>query len=550
MLIISFVVALGVILHARLGGSGYVSERDGEVLEVSDGWYVLSEDGSMTEFTDFGRITGLKEIVLSRIFIFPQDRSMDTLRFLVNYCAVEVWQDDVLKFSLWSDDDVESGRFLGIKEVCVGLDDVPGEASEIVVRLHTSSSVTVSSFYLGSAHAVTEDSFTGAMPTIGFVVAAFVLAASSLIIVFFGRKRYRIPRSYKYFTLFVISCAFWMLSFVKTLSVFNSDPVASTIAMYEWVMFLPVPFCLFLYHSFRRLRNVDIVVAAFDVLLNLVLNILHVTGIADFSKTGSVPLIMVGVCLVLALVQAVADFIRNKSMNSVAMLAGLFFLTAGSFVQLSEYYEIRSNSYSVYFITGLLVFIFLQIFSIIRDMFKLMDEGMKAGVYLSMAKTDPLTGLGNRRALDLYISDIAGSRQSPFRLGCMVCDLNDLKTTNDIYGHAVGDKLIKDFAHCLEGCFENRGIPFRTGGDEFYILFGDVEVDMAAMMQRLGTALEESNSYSDSRISCSSGCHAASVPAHDENAIWDVIKRADAEMYKQKRKDRELRARKKEGPQE
>ena len=105
----------------------------------------------------------------------------------------------------------------------------------------------------------------------------------------------------------------------------------------------------------------------------------------------------------------------------------------------------------------------------------------------------------------------------------------------------VGDQLIKDFAHCLEVCFEDRGIPFRTGGDEFYILFSDVEVDMAAMMRRLVIGIEGSNTNANYRLSCSSGCYADYVPSHNEQAIWDIIKFADAEMYKQKRKDRESR---------
>ena len=170
-----------------------------------------------------------------------------------------------------------------------------------------------------------------------------------------------------------------------------------------------------------------------------------------------------------------------------------------------------------------------------------MAEGRKAGDYLTMAKTDPLTGLGNRRALDQYIAKISNTTAPFFRIGCIVCDLNDLKLTNDLHGHLVGDQLIKDFAKCLEICFENRGVPFRTGGDEFYVLFSDVEVDMSAMMHRLMIGIEGLNTSTDYKLSCSSGCYADYVPSHNEAAVWDIIKFADAEMYKQKKKDREAR---------
>ena len=176
------------------------------------------------------------------------------------------------------------------------------------------------------------------------------------------------------------------------------------------------------------------------------------------------------------------------------------------------------------------------------ELFKLVDEGKKAGDDLSMARTDPLTGLGNRRALEFYISEISKSTSQFLRIGCIVCDLNGLKKTNDAYGHTVGDQMIKDFANCLSVCFENRGVPFRSGGDEFYILFSDVEVDMSAMMRRLMIGIEGSNTASEYKLSCSSGCYADYVAANNEAAIWDVIKLADAEMYKQKKKDREAAA--------
>ena len=64
---------------------------------------------------------------------------------------------------------------------------------------------------------------------------------------------------------------------------------------------------------------------------------------------------------------------------------------------------------------------------------------------------------------------------------------------------------------------------------------------MSAMMRRLMIGIEGSNTSTDYKLSCSSGCYADYVPSHNEAAVWDIIKFADAEMYKQKKKDREAR---------
>ena len=64
---------------------------------------------------------------------------------------------------------------------------------------------------------------------------------------------------------------------------------------------------------------------------------------------------------------------------------------------------------------------------------------------------------------------------------------------------------------------------------------------MSAMMRRLLIGIEGSNTSTDYKLSCSSGCYADYVPSHNEAAVWDIIKFADAEMYKQEKKDREAR---------
>ena len=541
LIIVAVVVTIGMVFYARIDRSYAFTDKESSVTAVEDGWMRRTKSGGLTEFTAFGTDSGFKEVTISRVFAFPENLNLNTLRFLASYCAVEVWQDGVLKYSLWTDEDVESGRFLGIQEVCVGLDSTPGGVSYVVLRLRSSSSITVSTIYLGTASDIVVDSFSNALPTIVFVTASLVLAVSMLIIVFVGRRRYYIPQYYYYFMLFVFACAFYLLANVKTSSAFKADPVDSSVALYEWLMLMPVPFCLFLYHTFKRLRKADLILAGAEVLEMIVMNLLHLSGAKSLAQMLIFPVAAIGLSLGLALVQAVVDFIFDRNRASVAIFVGLVFLASGVLIQMMEYYGSRKSSFSIFFLAGIFLFNLVQIISIINSIFRLLEEGKKAGDYLIMAKTDSLTGLGNRRALDLYIQELCKKNQQQFRLGCIVCDLNDLKKTNDVYGHAVGDRLIKDFAKCLETCFENRGIPFRTGGDEFYILFSDVEVDMKAMMHRLLIGLEGSNSNSEYRISCSSGCHADYVPAHDESAVWEIIKTADAEMYKQKRKDREFR---------
>ena len=541
-LVLSLLIAVLVVVFVSINKSGTPSLTMGSVTEINDGWVVVTEKGDMPEFTEFGTRLDVYDLVLSRIFIFPYGNTDDTLRFSTNYCAVEVYQDDMLKFSLWSDEEADSGRLLGKTDVFVSLDVIPGEASEIEVHLHSSVPITVGSFYLGKAADILLGSFTNAMPAIIFVTASVAMVIAMMLIAFLGRKKYVISRTYFYFLYFVLACAIWIFTNIKLFTYFGIDAAVLTIASYESFLFVPLPLSIFMFFSFKRLRGLDLALAWAAVLNQIIITVLHISKALSFAQSSISTQILISLCVVVAIVQSVADYKLEKSKAAISMLAGIALMGTGIILQIIKYYREGSLSLSAYLVLGLFLFNFVQMINIISGIFTLVAEGRKAGDYLAMAKTDPLTGLGNRRALDLFIHDISEKDTPFFRLGCIVCDLNDLKKTNDVYGHDVGDQLIKDFAHCLEVCFEDRGIPFRTGGDEFYILFSDVEVDMAAMMRRLVIGIEGSNTNANYRISCSSGCYADYVPSHNEQAIWDIIKFADAEMYKQKRKDREFRA--------
>jgi len=518
------------------------SFRAREPEEVNEDWMVLKDNGDIEEFSQFNEVLEVKEITLSRIFLFSGNRKLDTLSFISNHCAVEVYQDGFPVYSYGFNADGEVDGLLGEFDVNVVLTVIPGEASEVVVRFKAVVPITLCSFYFGTEDGSIMKTVRQSIPLIIFLSVAFawIIIMATLGIV--GRKQLHISANYFHFLIFVLVCSLWMMMNIRVLVRFGLNPTLMSIGAYEMFMLVPVALSLYLSSSFPRLRSLNLLMATVSFLSIVVLNILHFTGIRNIVLTLPVAIGITSICIVTTVVQMIIECAYDRSASTITVAVGIILLAAGSVHQLVRYMDDKTNGYSVGFVAGLSVFIFCQMAAMIRRTFKIIEEGRKADDYLAMAKTDSLTGLGNRRALDLYISEIANSSHPMIRVGCIVCDLNNLKLTNDLYGHVTGDQLIKDFANCLVACFENRGVPFRTGGDEFYILFSDVEVDMSAMMRRLAIGTEGSSTNPDYRISYSSGCYADYVPAHDEKAIWDIIKLADAEMYNQKKLDRQKRA--------
>ncbi|MFD9796747.1 diguanylate cyclase domain-containing protein [Streptomyces sp. NPDC059070] len=90
-----------------------------------------------------------------------------------------------------------------------------------------------------------------------------------------------------------------------------------------------------------------------------------------------------------------------------------------------------------------------------------------------LAFTDPLTGLANRRAVDVRLDEaIEAHRRDESVVSLVVCDLNGLKRVNDTRGHAVGDRLLERFGSVLSLCGAKLpgALAARLGGDEFCLL--------------------------------------------------------------------------------
>ncbi|MFF8288152.1 diguanylate cyclase domain-containing protein [Streptomyces sp. NPDC016309] len=97
-----------------------------------------------------------------------------------------------------------------------------------------------------------------------------------------------------------------------------------------------------------------------------------------------------------------------------------------------------------------------------------------------LAFTDPLTGLANRRAVDMRLDEaVERSLADGTVVSLVVCDLNGLKRVNDTHGHAVGDRLLERFGSVLSYCgaMLPGALAARLGGDEFCLVSVGPEAD-------------------------------------------------------------------------
>jgi two-component system cell cycle response regulator len=141
------------------------------------------------------------------------------------------------------------------------------------------------------------------------------------------------------------------------------------------------------------------------------------------------------------------------------------------------------------------------------------------------ATTDALTGLSNRRKLQLDLAHALASGQ-PHAL--VLLDLNGFKTYNDSYGHGAGDMLLVQLGQALAAAIDPASEAYRMGGDEFCVLapLGD---DLAALAECCATALA---THGDGFAI--TAAHGAVVLPDEGRDASTVLALADARMYRQK----------------
>jgi diguanylate cyclase (GGDEF)-like protein len=103
------------------------------------------------------------------------------------------------------------------------------------------------------------------------------------------------------------------------------------------------------------------------------------------------------------------------------------------------------------------------------------------------ALTDPLTGLGNRRAFDRALArETARTVRHDRPLAVAVIDVDGLKRVNDTLGHAAGDSMLVDLAAALRQAIRVEDAAYRLGGDEFALILADaVVLDVHALEDRI-----------------------------------------------------------------
>lgn len=159
-------------------------------------------------------------------------------------------------------------------------------------------------------------------------------------------------------------------------------------------------------------------------------------------------------------------------------------------------------------------------------------------ISLSMALTDQLTGLYNRRYLEVHLQKLLQKNMENRKNLCVLFfDIDHFKSVNDTHGHAVGDEVLRIFAYRLKDSLRSIDLVARLGGEEFVAVLPDITDDVAMLIaERLRREIAEKPfkcNTPDGQLSVTTSIGGTIVRAGDYT-IEDVLDRADKALYEAK----------------
>ena len=152
----------------------------------------------------------------------------------------------------------------------------------------------------------------------------------------------------------------------------------------------------------------------------------------------------------------------------------------------------------------------------------------------SIATSDPLTGVLNRRGFEREATQRLTDSADDATGALLFIDLNDFKQINDQYGHEIGDQLLTIASERLRRSLRSCDIIGRPGGDEFVALVPDVDADVADKLAlRLTNALEEHYLIGREKLQCAASIGLALYPKN-ASTLTGLLREADQAMYRAK----------------
>jgi diguanylate cyclase (GGDEF)-like protein len=181
---------------------------------------------------------------------------------------------------------------------------------------------------------------------------------------------------------------------------------------------------------------------------------------------------------------------------------------------------------------------FVPLDAVLRQAFSVLENAWSYRQISSISETDGLTGLPNVRHFRERVRvEHARARRYKDPYGIMMVDIDHFKKVNDVYGHPVGDTVLRELAAIIREVARETDLPARYGGEEFIVFMPKTRLpEVLQAGERLRKAVERKAFAAPSPLlRCTVSIGIADFRPGCEGSEQDVVRRADQALYEAKR---------------
>ncbi len=159
------------------------------------------------------------------------------------------------------------------------------------------------------------------------------------------------------------------------------------------------------------------------------------------------------------------------------------------------------------------------------------------------AKTDALTGLSNRHAMEeSFLREIKRCVKDDRPISLIMIDVDNFREFNDKFGHIAGDRVLSAVATILQRQFRPRDLLVRYGGDEFAVMLPEVDAELAmTIAERVRQAVSgDTEETEDSLIQIPVNISMGVAQLQKDSTLPTLLREADAALYRAKHAGRNV----------
>lgn len=507
-----------------------------ELISFSEGWHSVDSPSELKDIAELStwKIRTPAPVTISNTL--PELTNYDCLFIENNFNYMKVYADNSCIYD-YSEDAVQipnkmTGHFIAQIPLDASLS---GKTISIeFYQPHEFSYTGINSVMIGPGSAYITDYLSSHLE---LIISSFIIhfVGICLLAVCLWQKYRKMGENAALFRslgLFLIISGMWIFTDSQLPQLLWHNSIAVCVVSFFCFMAFPIPLFTFVGILCPDSHKTYLTAIRYLLLANILAQgILYVSGIFSFVQMLPATHTLIALSVIVLLINLSQQYRRNKSPYAQLMLLALIILIISGVFALVYFYFSPQTDNSRYFRYGFLAFIAILVYICIKAMLSFIQEYTEHKILKELAYSDFLTGTESRLAFEEYMAELKNSHV-PHPLTLYVFDLNNLKTTNDTYGHNAGDIILKNAASCIMQIFSGPGRVFRIGGDEFVAIVQISFDELPDLGKHLEQTIQKRNETSEYPFTLSFG-HASSQ-AVQGNAIDLLLKKADQEMYKKK----------------